>query len=76
MALCGSRFCPPAEYRYSHVEGELLAVTWALKKTRIFTLGAAHLYIITDHRPLLGLIKEVEKADNNRLCEKLVSWQI
>ena len=79
VVLCGSRFCSSAESRYSPVEGELLAVTWALKKTRIFTLGAAHLYIITDHRPLLGLIKGIEKADNSRLTrlrEKLVSWKI
>ena len=48
MALCGSRFCSPAESRYSPIKGELLAVTWALKKTRIFTLGAAYLYIIRD----------------------------
>ena len=32
VAICGSRFCSLAESRYSPVEGELLAVTWALKK--------------------------------------------
>ena len=64
VALVGSRFCSPAESRYSPVEGELLAVTWALKKSRLFTLGSPALYIVTDHRPLVGLIKGAEKAEN------------
>ena len=71
--MCGSRFCSLAELRYSPVEGELLAVTWALKKTRIFTLGASSLFVVTDHKPLLGLIKGAEKAENRRLtrlCEE------
>ena len=79
VAMCGSRFCSPAESRYSPVEGELLAVTWALKKTRIFTLGASNLYIVSDHKPLVGLIKGDEKAENRRLTrlrEELTSWNI
>jgi len=79
VALCGSRFCSSAESRYSPVEGELLAVTWALKKTRIFTLGATSLFVVTDHKPLVGLIKGVEKAENRRLTrlrEELSSWDI
>ena len=70
--MCGSRFCSPAESYYSPVEGELLAVTWALKKTRIFTLGATNLYVVTDHKPLVGLIKGVEKAKNQRLTWGLI----
>ena len=67
------------ESRYSPVEGELLAVTWALKKTRIFTLGATSLYIVADHKPLVGQIKGAEKAENRRLTrlrKKLTSWAI
>ena len=67
VSMFGSRFCLPAESCYSPVKGELLAVTWALKKTRIFTLGATNLYVVTDHKPLVGLIKGVEKAENRRL---------
>ena len=58
-AMCNSRFFSLAELRYSPVKGELLAVTWALKKTWIFTLGASSLYVVTDHKPLLGLIKGI-----------------
>ena len=79
VAMCGSRFCLPAESHYSHVEGELLAVTWVLKKTWIFTLGASSMFIVTDHKLLLGLIKGAEKAENRRLtrlCEELTGWDI
>ena len=77
--MCGSRFCSSAESRYSLIEGELLAVTWALKKTHIFTLGATSIYVVTDHKPLVGLIRGVEKAENRRLTrlrEELTSWDI
>ena len=77
--MCGSHFCSQAESRYSPVEGELLAVTWALKKTRIFTLGATNLFVVTDHKPLVGLIKGVEKAENRRLTRlrgELTGWSI
>ena len=77
--MCGSCFCSQAESQYSPVEGELLAVTWALKKTRIFTLGATNLYVVTDHKLLVGLIKGVEKAENRcltRLHGELTSWFI
>ena len=30
LVLCGSRFCSGAESRYSPVEGEALAVAWAM----------------------------------------------
>ena len=79
VSMCGSRFCSQAESRYSPVEGELLAVTWALKKTRIFTLGATNLFVVTDHKPLVGLIKGVEKAENRRLTRlrgELTGWSI
>ena len=77
--MCGSRFCSLAESRYSPVEGELLAVTWALKKTRIFTLGATNLFVVTEHKPLVGLIKGVEKAENRCLTclrSELTGWSI
>ena len=39
MVLAGSKFTKCAESRYAPVEGEALAVAWALYKTRHFTLG-------------------------------------
>ena len=65
IAMCSSQLCSLAKSHYSLVEGELLAVTWALKKTRIFTLGASNMFVVTDHKLLLGLIKGAEKAENS-----------
>ena len=67
------------ESRYSPVKGKLPAVTWALKKTWIFTLGATSLYVVTDHKPFIGLIKGIKKAENRRLMrlrEELTGWDI
>ena len=77
--MSGSPFCLLAKSHYSPVQGKLLAVTWALKKTQIFRLGASSLYVVTDHKPLLGLIKGAEKAENRRLTrlwEELTGWDI
>ena len=68
-----------AESCYSPEEGKLLAVTWALKETRIFTLSTTNLFVVTDHKPLIGLIKGVERAENRRLTHlrgELTSWLI
>ena len=39
VVAVGSRFCTAAETRYAPIEGELLGVVWALKKTSHYTLG-------------------------------------
>jgi len=58
LCLVGSRFCIPAETRYSPTEGELLVVADALKKTRFLTLGCSNLIIATDHKPLLRILND------------------
>ena len=57
----------------------LLAIWNGLEKTKYFTLGCPHLYIGTDHKPLLGLLNNsaLEKIDNPRLIrlkEKTMGW--
>ena len=37
LILSGSRFCKDAESRYRPVEGEALAVAYALESTRMYT---------------------------------------
>ena len=56
----GSRFTNPAESRYAPTEGEALAVAWALRTSRLFTLGCPNLYVVTDHKPLLGILNETD----------------
>ena len=48
ITLAGSRFFKPAESRYAPVEGEALAIAWALEQTRYFTLGCEDLLVVTD----------------------------
>ena len=75
----GSRFCTPAESRYAPIEGELLGLTWALRKTGHYTLGCPRLLALVDHKPLIGLLSkgEIGDIDNPRLqslAEKTMRW--
>ena len=77
--MVGSRFTSPAEANYSPTEGELLGVKNALHKTKYFTLGCPHLFIGTDHKPLLGILNDapLESLDNPpiiKLKEKSLGW--
>ena len=65
----GSRFCTHAESRYAPIEGELLGLAWALKKTSHYTLGCPKLLCLVDHKPLIGLLTkgEIGDIDNLRL---------
>ena len=53
--MVSSRFTQPSEARYAPVEGEALAVVYALEKAKFFVLGCDDLTIAVDHRPLLGI---------------------
>ena len=69
ITLAGSRFLSPAEKNYAPVEGEALAVAWALEHTRYFTMGCNNLKIIVDHKPLTKLFgdRRLDEIDNPRL---------
>ena len=65
---------------YWPVEGEALAVRWALEDTRYFTWGCRDLHIQTDHRPLVKLLggKPMDDIDNSRLLsflERTMPWK-
>ena len=69
ITLVGSRFTHSAESRYAPVEGEALAVVYALDKARHFVLGCPNLLIAVDHKPLLKLFgdRSLEDIPNPRL---------
>ena len=69
LILAGSRFTKPEESRYHPVEGEALAVAYALHKTRYYIQGCKKLIIATDHRPLLKIFgdRHLEDISNPRL---------
>ena len=61
--LTGKKFTTGAESRYVPVEGEALAVAWALGKSRHFTLGNDKLIVLVDHKPLLKILGDRELVD-------------
>ena len=80
IVLAGSRFLNRAEKNYWPVEGEALAVVWALEDTRFFTVGCTDLHIQTDHRPLIKLLgdRTLDEINNRRLInlkERSMGWQ-
>ena len=77
--LAGSRFTKDAETRYAPVEGEALAVLWALESARHYTLGNPKLLVATDHKPLLKILgdRKLEDIENPRLSklkENMLRW--
>ena len=75
----GSRFCTQAEAKYAAIEGELLALTFGLEKSKFWTLGNPHLVVFVNHKPLLGLLKnkDIDSIENprlNRLLIKTLKW--
>ena len=69
LVECGSRFISPTESRYAMVELELLAVVWAIQKLRLYLLGLPHFRVITDHKPLVGILNKqsLDAIDNGRI---------
>ena len=69
VTLCGSRFMKKAETRYAPIEGEALAVAWALEQTKFFTLGCNNLVVVVDHKPLTKVLgdRTLDEISNPRL---------
>ncbi|KIY95518.1 Retrovirus-related Pol polyprotein [Monoraphidium neglectum] len=62
IVACVSRRCNEHEARYPAWKGELLAVTYALTEFRVWLQGSKFL-LVTDHRPLLYLLREARLGD-------------
>ncbi len=69
LIFAGSRFTTDAESRYAPVEGEALALIYALQSCRIFVLGCPKLLVSVDHKPLVSIFGDqaLEKISNPRL---------
>ena len=69
ITLAGSRFLSQTESNYAPIEGEALAVAWALEQTRFFTMGCNNLLVIVDHKPLTKIFgdRRLDEIDNPRL---------
>ena len=80
LCLVGSRFTTPAESRYAPIEGEALAVAYALHQTRYYILGCRKLIVATDHKPLLQILNDrsLTEITNRRLLnlkEKTLAYR-
>jgi hypothetical protein len=51
------------------IELKCLSVAWAMHKCRQFIEGLPHFELITDHRPLIPILKDysLDKLDNSRI---------
>ena len=69
MVLAKSRFTKGSELGYKPIEGEALAIVYALQKCKIFIQGCPKLLIVTDHKPLVSIFgsKCMDKIENPRL---------
>ena len=79
VCMVGNRFNNKAEGLYAAIEGECLAVSYGLNKTKYYTLGCDKLTVAVDHKPLLGVLNdtELDNISNPRLCrlkEKTLGW--
>ena len=63
LVYCNSRTLHKEEADYVPVEGEGLAVTWALKKARMFLQGHPKFTILVDQRPLTKIFGDKPLAD-------------
>ena len=80
LVLAGGAFCKKAEKNYWPIEGEAAAIVKGLRDTKYYTLGCQHLYVATDHKPLIGIFgdKNLVDIDNKRLAklkEKTMWWR-
>lgn len=75
---CGSRSLNQAEKNYAVIETQMLGIQWAVRKLRYYLEGMTKFYVVTDHRPLLGVFRkslgELENARLQRMREKLQDY--
>ena len=79
LVQAGSRFLSGAESRYAIIELKLLAVAWAVLKSKLFLAGLQHFKIITDHSLLIPILNshqldEIENPRLQRLRTKLMAF--
>ena len=81
LIQAGSRFLSSPESRYTIIELELLAVTWAVLKCKMFLEGLQHFKVITDHNPLIPILNshrldEIENPQLQRLRTRIMVYNL
>ena len=67
------------ESRYAIIELELLAVSWAIYKCKLFLAGLPHFKVFTDHHPLIPILNnhrldEIENSRLQRLKTRIIGY--
>ena len=81
LIQAGSQFLSDAETRYAVIELEMLAVSWAIMKCRLFLAGLQHFVVVTDHNPLLSILNtrrldEIENPRLQRLKSRIMGYNL
>lgn len=79
LIQAGSRFLSDTESRYAIIELELLAVSWAIIKCKLFLAGLPHFTVVTDHHPLVPILNnhrldEIENPRLQRLKTRIMAY--
>ena len=69
-----SKALTDTEQRYSQIEREALAVTWAIERFHLFVYGC-HFKVITDHKPLVPIFAKPQANPNRRIRNWLLKLQ-
>ena len=71
IVYAGSRFTRPAESRYAPIEGESLALLFALESCKMFVMGCPSLLVAVDHKPLVRIFNDrsLDEIKNPRLLK-------
>ena len=73
LIFAGSRFTSDAKSRYAPIEGEALALIYALESCRMFVLGCPNLIISVDHKPLVPIFSD--RAMEKNIQSEVVQLQ-
>ena len=67
-----SKVLSPTQRKWSTIERELFAISWACKKLRVYLHGISFTFR-TDHQPLVGIFKKVDTIENMRMLTMVLS---
>ena len=72
IIICVSKVLSPGQRKWSTIEREMFAISYACKKLRVFLHGVKFV-VMTDHKPLVGIFKKVDSIENMRMLTMVLS---
>ena len=62
MVSCVSRATTPVERRYNQLDLEALAIDFGLRRFRQYLVGGPQSTVVTDHKPLVSIFKDIRRG--------------